>query len=96
MNVDNIGRIYLVGTVKTRTVVTEDTLGSKDPMVFEPGDECLVKIDNGIAWLATGTSAIEYLNSLETEPGVVPPEKTWSTGYPLSTVTQRLSKLELK
>ncbi len=96
MNVDNIGRIYLVGTVKTRTVVTEDTLGSKDPMVFEPGDECLVKIDNGIAWLATGTSAwlatgtsvIDDIDNMVT--------KAWSTGYPLSTVSQRLSKLELK
>lgn len=88
MNVDNIGRIYLVGTVKTRTVITEDTLGSKDPMVFEPGTECLVKIENGGAWLATGTSVIDDIDKMDT--------KTWSTGYPLSTLAQRLSKLELK
>ena len=88
MNVDNIGRIYLVGTVKTRTVITEDTLGSKDPVVFEPGAECLVKIDNGVAWLATGTSVIDDIDNMVT--------KAWSSGYPLSTVTQRLSKLELK
>lgn len=97
-NVAGNGDVLLVGTFKTRTVISKDVLSNQDPMVFEQGDTCLVWITgHAAARVAVGDSVIPLLTSTNPDVNFIAIDQLdWSAQIPLMAVTQRFSSLEFK